>query len=91
MGNEDSYMLSTSDNPYNPFVDFDKWRVWDESEGYYSLAYQARIAWVSDELPESLYKEAIVDAIDEIVDFNLSGVHIKVTPTTKTPVSASEG
>lgn len=84
---EEQYMLSTSDNPYNPFIEFDRWNVWDQSEGYHTLAYQARIANTSDELPQSLYMEEVDAAIDEIITFNLSGVHIKVTPTTKTPVT----
>jgi hypothetical protein len=88
MSNEETYMLSTSDNPYNPFTEFDRWRVWDETEGYHTLAYQARIAVVSDELPQSLYKEAVEDAINEIIEFNLSGIYVKVTATTKTPVAS---
>jgi hypothetical protein len=71
-------MLSTDDNPYNPWTEFDDWRAWDEDQGYYSLALLARVTRTSDELSEQLQSDAIEDAIDEIVTENVSGAHIKV-------------
>ena len=71
-------MLSTSDNPFNPFTHFSEWHVWDTTHGYNSTAYLARVVVYSDELPKSLIDLDIERAIDEIVEMNLSGVHIKV-------------
>ena len=34
-------MLTTIDNPYDPFEEFDDWRSYDEREGHYTLAYLA--------------------------------------------------
>jgi hypothetical protein len=72
-------MLSTSDNPYNPFDDYDEWYAWDESAGYHSSGYLARIAKVSTETSEADQRRAIEVAIDEIVEMNPTGMHIKVT------------
>lgn len=71
------HMLSTSDNPFNPTTQFDEWRVWDETEGYNTLAYLARVTTTSDELPYAVQSQAIEDAIDEIVTEN-NGLYIKV-------------
>ena len=60
-------MLTTIDNPYNPFTQFDEWRVYDETNGYYSSSLLARIAYHSDELSEADQEVAIETAIDEIV------------------------
>lgn len=60
-------MLTTIDNPYNPFNQFDEWRMYDETNGYYSSALLARIAYHSDELSEADQEIAIETAIDEIV------------------------
>ena len=60
-------MLTTIDNPYNPFKQFDEWRVYDESNGYYSSSLLARVAYHSDELSDADQELAIETAIDEII------------------------
>jgi uncharacterized Fe-S cluster-containing protein len=72
------HMLTTVDNPFNPFTHFDEWRVWDESHGYHTLALQARVLVTSDELSESDQDVALENAIDEVVRENVSGMHKKV-------------
>lgn len=72
-------MLSTSDNPYNPFHNFDEWYEFDTSNGYNSCAYLDRIAITSDELSEEMQAEAIEQAIDDIIKFNITGNYIKVS------------
>lgn len=71
-------MLSTIDNPFNPFTQWDAWRRYDESKKYFTCSYLARIAKVSDELSETDYYKAIEDAIQEIVSFNINGLYTKV-------------
>ena len=35
------FMLSTSDNPYNPFTQFKEWYSFDISKGYNTCSYLA--------------------------------------------------
>lgn len=72
-------MLTTIDNPYDPFKEFDDWYNFDESKGYHSCSYLARIAKVSDELPEAEEEKAIETAIDEIIKLNVLGIYKKVS------------
>jgi hypothetical protein len=72
-------MLTTIDNPWNPFTHFEEWREYDESSGYHSLSLLARVVLTSDEMSEADQDLAIEDAIDEIVKENVSGVHVRVT------------
>lgn len=72
------YKLTTIDNPFNPFTDFEQWYAFDESNGYHSSEYLARIAKNSDNLSDEENEALNEEAIDEIVKFNLSGKHIKV-------------
>jgi len=74
----DSIMLTTADNPFNPFTHFDDWQKFDESNGYYTCSYLARIAKTSDELSETDNLIAIEDAINEIIKLNLSSNYKKV-------------
>lgn len=73
-----NFMLTTLDNPFNPFTHYDDWYNFDVSKGYNTCAYLARIAKTSDELSEVDEALAIVQAMDEIVSLNLSGNYIKV-------------
>lgn len=70
-------MLTTIDNPYNPFTQFREWDAYDRGKGYYTCAYLARIADVSSDMPDSLQKKLIHEAIDEICRINLGGIYKK--------------
>jgi len=73
------YMLTTVDNPYNPFTEFDVWLAFDMRKGYNTSAFLARIAMVPDDLPDAYQSLAIQNAIDEIVQENVSGMWRKVS------------
>ena len=70
-------MLTTRDNPYNPFTEFDKWYDYDEFYGHCSTRMLARFAFTCDEFTEEENDSIINEAIDEII--NLDGNYIKVT------------
>jgi hypothetical protein len=72
-------MLTTVDNPFNPFTQYDEWYAFDNSHGYHSTQLLARIVRTSDELSEPDQSAAIEAAIDEIVRENVSGMHRKVS------------
>lgn len=72
-------MLTTTDNPYDPFEEFDSWLAFDNRAGHYTLSYLARIVIVSDELSDADYNLAIEQAIDEILEYNVNGLYKKVT------------
>ena len=71
-------MLTTIDNPFDPFTDFDNWYKYDTSKGYNTCSYLARIAHTSDQLPEAINQLEIEAAIDEICEINLTGLYRKV-------------
>lgn len=71
-------MLSTTDNPFDPFDDFDNWYKFDTLHHYNCCSYLDKIAKTSDELPESLNQLEIERAIDEIVQVNINGLYCKV-------------
>jgi hypothetical protein len=80
----DEVMLTTIDNPYDPFTNYDAWYAYDLQHGYNTPGLLARIAIVSDELSDLDQHQAIESAIDEIVKENVSGIHKKVTRAVST-------
>lgn len=73
------YMLTTVDNPFNPFTMFEEWYEYDVRMGYNSAAFLDRIANVSNDLSEPDQALAVQQAIDEIVTENVSGMWRKVS------------
>jgi hypothetical protein len=72
-------MLTTVDNPFDPFTEYDAWYSWDAAAGYHTPGLLARIVITSDELSDADQHVAVEDAIDEIVRENVLGVYKKVT------------
>lgn len=71
-------MLTTIDNPYNPFDDFDNWYKFDMDHGYGTCSYLARIARTSDQLTDKENEREIERAIDEIIKFDFMNQYVKV-------------
>ena len=71
--------ITTTDNPFDFFTQFDDWYQFDESKGYHTCSYIARIAKVSNELSDLDNENEIARAIDEILSFNLTGNYKKIT------------
>lgn len=76
-------MLTTIDNPFDPFEQFASWFAFDVEKGYYSCSYLARIASISEEMSQKEIDEEIERAIDEIVTINPIGIYKKVRRETK--------
>lgn len=72
------HMLTTVDNPYNPFTEFDEWMRFDESSGYFTTNYLARLTLSSGDLSDVDQSNAIEHAIDEIVKENVNGMYRKI-------------
>ncbi len=72
-------MLTTFDNPYDPFEQFTSWFLFDIEKGYDSCAYLGRIARTSDQLSEEENELEIERAIDEIIKYDFRNIYKKVT------------
>lgn len=72
------YMLTTVDNPFSPFDEFDEWLAYDTRLGYNSLGMLDRVARVSYDSSEPDQALAVQSAIDEIVMENVCGMWRKV-------------
>ena len=70
--------ITTFDNPYNPFTQFERWFLFDTEKGYNSCGYLGRIARTSDELTDEENDEAIEQAIDEIIKYDFRNIYKKI-------------
>lgn len=63
--------ITTTDNPYNPLTDYDRWDNYDRQHGYGTSEYLARVVRTTNEFGDGNYANDIERAIDEIVALNL--------------------
>ena len=71
-------MLTTIDNPYNPFEQFESWLLFDTEKKYNSSSYLARIAKLTDDMSETEKDIEIERAIDEILRLDFTGMRMKI-------------
>lgn len=76
---KDSCMLTTFDNPYDPFEQFASWFLFDVEKGYNSCAYLGRIARTSEQLSDDENDLEIERAIDEIIKYDFRNIYKKVS------------
>lgn len=69
--------VTTLDNPYDYWTQFDQWYAFDIEKGYNTCCYVARLALTSNEMTENSYVEAVNRAVDEIIRLNITGNYIK--------------
>lgn len=73
--------LTTIDNPYDPFKQFNDWFLFDVEKGYYSCSRLARIARITDDLTQKETNEEIERAVDEIIKYDVLDIYKKVSRT----------
>ena len=76
---ESNFMLTTIDNPFDPFEQFTSWFLFDEEKGYQSCSRLARVAKLSDDMTQKEIDEETERAIDEIIKYDLLDVYKKVS------------
>ena len=74
-------MLTTIDNPFNPFEDFDSWYMFDLDKGYDCCGKVARFAITSDQFSDAETDKEVERAIDDIIKYDFNGIYVKVKET----------
>lgn len=76
--NDEALLLTTLDNPFNPFTNFSEWKEFDENKGYFTCNLLGRMSFTSSELNEEQNKRLQNIAIRDIVDDDETGMYIMV-------------
>ena len=84
---ESNCMLTTFDNPYNPFDQFDSWFLFDVTKGYNSCELLGRFARTSDSLTDEENDKEVERAIDEIIKYDFLNIYKKAKRNGKQPLT----
>lgn len=82
---ETEYMLTTFDNPFDPFEQYVEWSLFDNEHSYNTSGYLARIVsqYLEDDMTQREKDEVIEKAIDEIILYDFRNIYKKVSKTTE--------
>lgn len=70
--------LTTFDNPYDPFTQFEQWFLFDVEKGHNTCDYLGRIARTSEQLSDEENDLENERAIDEIIKLDFMNKYKKV-------------
>jgi hypothetical protein len=76
---EKEYMLTTIDNPFDPFEEFSSWFLFDCEKGYYTCNKIARLANVSDEMSQKEANDEFNKAIDTLIENDFLNIYKRVS------------
>ena len=76
------HMLTTIDNPYDPFEQFASWFSFDIEKGYNTCGRLARFVQISDEMTQKERDEEIERAMNKMIEIDFMNIYILVTPKT---------
>lgn len=71
-------MLTTVDNPYDPFEQFTQWFLFDIEKGYNTCSRLARLAQFTDDMTQLEMDEENERAIDELIKYDFLDIYKKV-------------
>lgn len=73
------FALTTFDNPFNPFDDFNQWLSFDKDHGYDSSEKVMRLANLTEEMTDIEENLEIERAIDRIIELDFQNIYKKVS------------
>ena len=72
-------MITTVDNPFDPFIDYKNWFLFDAEKGYYTTSKLARLIKTEEGMTEKEEFEEIERAIDRLIEIDPLDIYQKVT------------
>ena len=72
------YMVTTIDNPWNPFVHYHEWLSYDMQHGYFTDQWMYVLTKTSNDLRPEEIEEQIDAGVTRLLEIDPYGLHVKV-------------
>ena len=76
--NTTEHMLTTFDNPYDPFEQFTSWFLFDVEKGYNTCSYLERTVNITEGMTQKEIDDEYERAIDEIIKYDFLNIYKRV-------------
>ena len=84
------YKLTTIDNPFSPFDQFDSWHLFDKEKGYDSCERLMRLANITDEMSSVEIEQELERAMDTLIKYDFLNLFQKCQKTDKFPLNGNQ-
>ena len=81
---EHQCMITTFDNPFDPFEQFTLWHLFDKEKGYDSSERVMRLANISNDMTQKEVDEEVERAIDRLIEIDFTNTYKKLTKQSET-------
>ena len=71
------FMLTTNDNPFDPFEQFASWLLFDKEKGYNSCEKIATLAHITDDMTQKEIDEETNRVIEKIIELDFLDIYTK--------------
>lgn len=75
MDGNNQVWLTTLDNPFDYFTDFEHWWKWDQSKGYRTCERLAKLTGSTNNLSDEEAESAITDAVMRLYQLDILGIY----------------
>lgn len=75
---DDVFLLTTLDNPFNPFDDFTSWYMFDCEKGHNTSSRIARLAQIDSEMSQKEVNEEQIRVMEFILKHDLEDKYVKI-------------
>ena len=79
-------MLTTKDNPYSPFDQFDLWKLYDDQMGYQTSERLGKIVEIEEDMSDKEKEDAMDRAIDEIIKHDPLCIYVRAFENSTYPI-----
>lgn len=77
--------VTTFDNPYDPFDQFEEWFMFDVEKGYNTCGHLARLTKVADDMSQREESDDIEKCINRMIELDFMNIYKKVTRKIEKP------
>ena len=78
LNGKNQVLLTTIDNPYDPFTQFTQWLMFDIESGYNTCGYLDRITVIPEDASEMEAEKIVEESMNRIIDNDFLGIYKKV-------------
>lgn len=75
--------LTTIDNPFDPFDQYDDWKRFDEDHGYFTDSKVCRVMNNEQDFDDETFSQFCEDAVDTLLELNPYGIYRKAVKETE--------
>lgn len=75
-------MLTTIDNPFDPFEQFSSWLLFDKEKGYDSCERLARLVTITEDMTQDEIDRETENAIELLIALDITDTFTKAYPKT---------